>query len=97
MTIFVKLPPNSGHLQITDKFFKIRMCLLFRGFTIKQTGVLDLFQFSCLFSSFLIFSKSSGILVYLLNVATTKYTMPGASGTLVYLTEYCYNEIYDAW
>ena len=97
MTIFVKLPPNSVHLQITDKFFKIRMCPLFRGFTIKQTGVLDLLQFSCLFSSFLIFSKSSGILVYLLNVATTKYMMPGASGTLVYVTEYCYNEIYDAW
>ena len=34
MTISVKLPPNSGHLLITDKFFKTRRCPLFRGFTV---------------------------------------------------------------
>ena len=33
VTIFFKLPPNSGRLSITDKFFKTRRCLLFRGFT----------------------------------------------------------------
>ena len=33
-TIFVKLPPNSRHLLITDNFFKSRRCPLFRGFTI---------------------------------------------------------------
>ena len=33
MTIFFKLPPNSGDLPITDKFFKTRRCLLFRAFT----------------------------------------------------------------
>ena len=30
VTIFFKLPPNSGHLSITDKFFKTRRCPLFR-------------------------------------------------------------------
>ena len=34
MTIYVKLPPNSGHLSIMDKFFKTRRCPLFRGFTV---------------------------------------------------------------
>ena len=34
MTIFVKLPPNSGHLLITDKLFKTRRCPLFRGSTV---------------------------------------------------------------
>ena len=35
VTIFVKLPPNSGHLLITDRyFFKTRTRPLFRGFTI---------------------------------------------------------------
>ena len=34
MTISVKLPPNSGHLLITDKFFKTCRCPLFRGFTV---------------------------------------------------------------
>ena len=34
MTTFFKLPPNSGHLSITDKSFKTRRCLLFRGFTV---------------------------------------------------------------
>ena len=28
---FFKLPPNSGQLSITDKFFKTRRCLLFTG------------------------------------------------------------------
>ena len=32
--IFFKLPPNSGHLSITEKCFKIRRCPLFRGFTV---------------------------------------------------------------
>ena len=31
MTIFFKLPPNSGHLSMTDKLFKTRRCPLFRG------------------------------------------------------------------
>ena len=34
VTIYFKLPPNSGHLSITDKFFKNRWCPLFRGFTV---------------------------------------------------------------
>ena len=34
VTIYFKLPPNSGHLSITDKFFKNRWCPLFREFTI---------------------------------------------------------------
>ena len=34
VTIFVKLPLNSGHLLITDKFFKTRRCPLCRGSTI---------------------------------------------------------------
>ena len=29
--ISVKLLPNSGHLLITEKFFKTRRCPLFRG------------------------------------------------------------------
>ena len=28
------LPPNSGHLSITDKYFETRRCPLFRGFTV---------------------------------------------------------------
>ena len=32
--IFVRLPPNSGHLLITDKTLKTRKCPLFRGFTV---------------------------------------------------------------
>ena len=38
MAIFVKLPPNSGHLLITDKFFNTRRCPLFRGFTVVDNG-----------------------------------------------------------
>ena len=34
VTIFLKLPPKSGHLSVTDKFFKTRWCPLFRGFTV---------------------------------------------------------------
>ena len=34
MIIFVKFTPNSGHLSITDKYFKTRRCPLFRGFTV---------------------------------------------------------------
>ena len=34
VTIFLKLPPNSGHLSITDKFFKTRRCPLIRGITV---------------------------------------------------------------
>ena len=34
MTVYVKLPPNSEHLSITDKFFKTRRCPLFRGFIV---------------------------------------------------------------
>ena len=34
MTIFFKLPPNSGRLSITDKFLKTRRCPLLRGFTV---------------------------------------------------------------
>ena len=34
VTIFVKLPPNSGCLLITGKFFTTRRCPLFRGFTL---------------------------------------------------------------
>ena len=35
VTIFFELPPNSGHLSITEKFFNIRKCALFRGFTVR--------------------------------------------------------------
>ena len=34
VTIFLKLPSNSGHLSITDKFLKTRRRPLFRDFTI---------------------------------------------------------------
>ena len=34
MTVYVKLPPNSGHLPVTDKFFNTRRCPLFRSFTV---------------------------------------------------------------
>ena len=34
MTIFLKLPPNSGHLPITDKFLKTHRCPLFWCFTV---------------------------------------------------------------
>ena len=34
VTVFVKLPPGSGYLLITGKFFKTRRCPLFRGFTV---------------------------------------------------------------
>ena len=53
VTIFVKLPPNSGHLSVTDKFFKTRRCPLFRGFTVfyvaSKVGVFflcELFNFN---------------------------------------------------
>ena len=36
MTIFLKLPPNSGHLSITDKFFETQRYLLFRCFTVSK-------------------------------------------------------------
>ena len=39
MTIFAKLPSNSGHLLITNNFFKTRRCPLFRGFTVFGTQV----------------------------------------------------------
>ena len=32
--IFLKLPSNSGHLLITNKYFKTGRCLLSRGFTV---------------------------------------------------------------
>ena len=32
--MFLKLPPNSGYLSVTDKFFKARRCPLFGGFTV---------------------------------------------------------------
>ena len=35
VTTFVNLPPNSGHLSMTDKFYKTRRCPLFRGFTVQ--------------------------------------------------------------
>ena len=34
VTAFIKFSPNSGHLSITDKFFKTCRCPLFRGFTV---------------------------------------------------------------
>ena len=34
MTLYVKLPPNSGHLSITYKFSNTRRCPLFRSFTV---------------------------------------------------------------
>ena len=34
MAICFKLPPNSEHLSITDKFFKTGRCPLFRVFTV---------------------------------------------------------------
>ena len=34
MFIFFKLLPISGHLSITDNFFKTRRCPQFRGFTV---------------------------------------------------------------
>ena len=34
VTIIFKLPPTSGHLSMTDKFFKARRCPLFRGSTV---------------------------------------------------------------
>ena len=34
MTTFFKVPLNSRHLSITDKLFKTRKYLLFRGFTV---------------------------------------------------------------
>ena len=38
MTIFVKLPPNSGHFLIKDKFIKTHRYPLFRGFTLYNDG-----------------------------------------------------------
>ena len=38
MTVYVKLPPNSGHLSIRDKFIKVRSCTLFRGFTVYKNN-----------------------------------------------------------
>ena len=34
VTVFFKLPHNSGHLSIADKFLKTRRCSLFRAFTV---------------------------------------------------------------
>ena len=34
VTILFKLPPNTEHLSIRDKYFKTRRCPLFRGFTV---------------------------------------------------------------
>ena len=34
MTVYVKLPPNRGHVSIMGVFFKTRRCLLFRDFTV---------------------------------------------------------------
>ena len=45
MTIFFKLPPNGGHLSITEKFLKTRRCPLFSGFTVFV--LLDFFKASC--------------------------------------------------
>ena len=42
VTIFFKWSTHNGHLSITEKFFKIRRCLLFRGFTILTRLRLDL-------------------------------------------------------
>ena len=55
MTIFFKLPPNSGPLWISDKSFKTRSCPLFRGFTVttfssNSSGRLLLKLSSCLLS-----------------------------------------------
>ena len=36
MRAYVKLPPNSGHLSITDNFFKSRRCPLFRAFAVPE-------------------------------------------------------------
>ena len=36
MTIFLKLPPNSRHLSITEKIFKTSRCSLFTGFTVSN-------------------------------------------------------------
>ena len=57
MTIFFKLPPNSGHLSITDKSFKTRRCPLLIGFTVttfssNSSERLLLKLSSCLFSLF---------------------------------------------
>ena len=57
MTIFFKLPPNSGHLSITDKSFKTRKYPLFIGFTVttfswNSSGRLLLKLSSCLFFPF---------------------------------------------
>ena len=48
MTIFFKLPLNSRHLSITDKFFKTSRFLLFRGFTV--ISIIFYFFSKCLFS-----------------------------------------------
>ena len=42
VTIFFKWSPHNGHLSITENFFKIRRCPLFRGFTILTRLRLDL-------------------------------------------------------
>ena len=36
MTIFLKLPPNSGHVSMTEKIFKTSRCSLFTGFTVSN-------------------------------------------------------------
>ena len=47
--IFVKLPPNRGHLSITDKFCKTRRCPLFRGFTVLSSIISFWIKFLKLF------------------------------------------------
>ena len=46
VTISVKLPPNSGYLLITDKFFKTRRCPLSRGFAIQRNCAWESFALS---------------------------------------------------
>ena len=47
VTIFVKLPLNTGHLSITYKFFKTRRCPLVRGFTVQINGRKISFNIAC--------------------------------------------------
>ena len=42
VTVFFKLPPNSRHLSITDKFLKTRRCPLFRGFTVFALSTIEI-------------------------------------------------------
>ena len=57
--------PQNGQLSRTTAKSQMELFVIkVNGF---QLAVLDLLQLSCLFSSTIKFSKSSGILVYLLN------------------------------